>query len=1267
MRKALLILFGVVVVVLGAMLTVSAYLLWTPPGRSSLKQLAESKIADAVGGEASIGALGGKLPEEIILEDVSLSEGGDAWLKIGRAELRWRPFALLGGRVDIDVLRVDGAQLLKPPPAREKPQKPRGFELPEKLPRIAIDDLVIANFSVAEAIAGKPVRLDGGGAVHMGGRTLSVTLGATSSGESDYLSARIERSGDALDTSLTLKSDADGALAAIARLGGSVFIEASGAGPLKDYKLSFKSSLGAYGEFDGAVGGDLEKLDSIDFSVAGTLGGKLTNTSKIIGPTAAAEGAFAPQNDGGELRLSRFQSALGVVEGTARWRNRDKALDRVEVKAAAKLAPDWRPDIRPYIGDRLSVDGDVRPANGAYVASGNVDASFFTGALKGVETDLRLFARGPLDVTLKTNPALPEGLSEGADVSGDFNLLFGERIDGQSINLKTARGGTFAGDAGYNFDTRAFAIKGAFDAPPQMISAMEKNLAATKHASGVVDLKGTPEKFGGTATAVLPPLLYDGRPFPAARVSIAFADAPTTISGQVSATAVDGSRRLKANFARGAGGALRASGIDYAGADFALKGSVSMLADKSGFDVDLAYRGDGAAEPFPGFPLAGDFTAKGAVARGAEANRLTLTAGALASGAWSVEGFSATGEGPSRQIALKAAAAALTINGVAPVSDITAALTAEFGASLNLTLTSLTADLSGAPVKLSAPARIDFSSGVAVDGFRAAVGRRGSLAIDGAATKSRWRAKIAARTAPIVSAASMLDLDLDLDTDRKTPASGAFTMTSLLDKQDNARVSGRIAWDGRAFTLANDEKTKALAFTLSLPAKLTRSPAIRIDTGGALSGEARFTGKAETIAGFLPAALQSIEGALSFSGRASGTLAEPKLSGDLSLSNGAFTELSTGLSIVNIDATAQAESALTGSRIEFKSAGSGVGQKEKTVVAEGVAVIGKDRRLTSKITLDGAKLSAGPITEIAASGAIDLSGPFSNLLAKGALTVRSLDAQVFTPETTGLVDINVIALNGDGKPPAVAPAAAAATSLSYAIAINGDDRIFIRGRGLESEWRTSLEIAGRADAPIVLGSMSMKNGEIAFAGRRFDMTKGEIAFDRLSVNNPTLDLRAERETKSGTQTAILIEGRARAPKISLTSTPDLPQEDIMALILFDKPASELSAIESLQVAEGLAELGGIGPFGGNGITGSARQALGLDLLNLDIDEADSAASSLTVGKYVADGLFVSATQDARGDNGSVRIEYEIDQSFTVETELRQDGDQKASVNWKHDF
>ena len=104
------------------------------------------------------------------------------------------------------------------------------------------------------------------------------------------------------------------------------------------------------------------------------------------------------------------------------------------------------------------------------------------------------------------------------------------------------------------------------------------------------------------------------------------------------------------------------------------------------------------------------------------------------------------------------------------------------------------------------------------------------------------------------------------------------------------------------------------------------------------------------------------------------------------------------------------------------------------------------------------------------------------------------------------------------------------------------------------------------------------------------------------------------------------------------------------------------------MAQALAQLGGVGPFGGGGggITGSAREALGLDLLNIDLD-SETSASSLTIGKYVADGLYVSGTQNARGDEGSVRIEYEITDNISVETELRQDGDQTVSANWKKDF
>ena len=52
---------------------------------------------------------------------------------------------------------------------------------------------------------------------------------------------------------------------------------------------------------------------------------------------------------------------------------------------------------------------------------------------------------------------------------------------------------------------------------------------------------------------------------------------------------------------------------------------------------------------------------------------------------------------------------------------------------------------------------------------------------------------------------------------------------------------------------------------------------------------------------------------------------------------------------------------------------------------------------------------------------------------------------------------------------------------------------------------------------------------------------------------------------------------------------------------------------------------------------------------------------------MADGFFVSASQDAEGRNGSVRVKYEITDNITVETEIEQTGDQTVSANWKKDF
>ena len=123
------------------------------------------------------------------------------------------------------------------------------------------------------------------------------------------------------------------------------------------------------------------------------------------------------------------------------------------------------------------------------------------------------------------------------------------------------------------------------------------------------------------------------------------------------------------------------------------------------------------------------------------------------------------------------------------------------------------------------------------------------------------------------------------------------------------------------------------------------------------------------------------------------------------------------------------------------------------------------------------------------------------------------------------------------------------------------------------------------------------------------------------------------------------------------------------MVTEDRPVQRLQGQRAFHAGEAVLDrhqIAGVGPFGGQGVTGRLRQALRLDLFNIDPD-LENGGGALTVGKYVTDGVFISATQDAQGRNGSVRVEYEVTDNISVETELAQDGDQTVSANWKRDF
>jgi translocation and assembly module TamB len=130
-----------------------------------------------------------------------------------------------------------------------------------------------------------------------------------------------------------------------------------------------------------------------------------------------------------------------------------------------------------------------------------------------------------------------------------------------------------------------------------------------------------------------------------------------------------------------------------------------------------------------------------------------------------------------------------------------------------------------------------------------------------------------------------------------------------------------------------------------------------------------------------------------------------------------------------------------------------------------------------------------------------------------------------------------------------------------------------------------------------------------------------------------------------------VSGTARQPKIALSSTPTMPRDEILARVLFGSNVGSLTASQGIQLAAAAATLA----QGGPSVMDKVRSSIGLDRLDLGAGGANpngtqgtAKGTTVTGGKYVANGVFVGVKQGLSGDSGSQAIvEIEITPNISV--------------------
>ncbi|WP_425050196.1 translocation/assembly module TamB domain-containing protein [Psychromarinibacter sp. S121] len=226
------------------------------------------------------------------------------------------------------------------------------------------------------------------------------------------------------------------------------------------------------------------------------------------------------------------------------------------------------------------------------------------------------------------------------------------------------------------------------------------------------------------------------------------------------------------------------------------------------------------------------------------------------------------------------------------------------------------------------------------------------------------------------------------------------------------------------------------------------------------------------------------------------------------------------------------------------------------------------------------------------------------------------------------------------------------------IVIRAPQQIFIRGRGLDAEMGGQLRLGGTTNSIFTEGSFELIRGRLDILGERLSLTEGSLQLQ----GNFDPYVRLVAATTSGDITVqIVIEGFASNPDLVVTSQPELPEEEVLARLLFERGIEEISALQAVQLALAVRTLAG---GGGEGIVGRLRTNVGLD--DLDVTTGADGTAEVTAGKYLSDRLYSDVTVDSSGET-EVELNLQITPSVTARGRVTSDGDTGIGIYFERDY
>jgi translocation and assembly module TamB len=296
---------------------------------------------------------------------------------------------------------------------------------------------------------------------------------------------------------------------------------------------------------------------------------------------------------------------------------------------------------------------------------------------------------------------------------------------------------------------------------------------------------------------------------------------------------------------------------------------------------------------------------------------------------------------------------------------------------------------------------------------------------------------------------------------------------------------------------------------------------------------------------------------------------------------------------------------------------------------------------------------------------IELTGDSASGQIKGK--VQSDRTEIYLPSrfVSSVPELNVVRT----IPPQKGSAAQTDSSTAYAIMLDvileAANQVFIRGWGGDAELQGNLHLTGTMANPEIAGKLTTLRGRYEEFGKQFKITQGELLFEGDIPPSPFLNITAA--TQAGdVEVRPILSGPLLTPSLKVESTPSLPQDEALSVLLFGKDSGKISPFQAVQLANSLRKLSGHGGSDFDPI-GRIRKLVGVDDISVNSGGENGTDTSVGVGKHLGENVYIGVERGADAASGKARIEVEVTPSISVESGTGATGDTSVGVNWKHDY